>query len=227
MAGETEEDDEDIREVREVLSGKQARTDLTEECKLLLREKAKLYVDEDGILRRKYRDAGQVVLPSKLRERVYQLLHCDMGHMGAERVTQLAKQRVYWPRMATDIEEFTRRRCRCLAQRSTRQQPAAPLVSKHSSVPMELVAIDFLHLERASSGHEYILLIVDHFSRFTQAYPTKNKSATTAAKHLFDDYIPRFGLPKRIMHDRGGEFENKLFACLERYCGVARSCTTP
>ena len=223
-----QESDDDIKQVIEVLNGQGvARSKLREDSKLLLRERAKLYFDDEGVLRRKYNGTGQIILPKKHRERVYQMLHCDMGHMGAERVRQLARQRVYWPKMAADIEEYTQKRCRCLAQRATRQQPVAPLVSIHSTSPMELIAIDFLHLDRASSGHEYILLVVDHFTRFVQAYPTKNKSAATAAKHLYNDYIPRFGLPGRVMHDQGKEFENKLFACLEKYCGVIRSRTTP
>ena len=70
---------------------------------------------------------------------------------------------------------------------------------------MELVAIDFLHLEKSSGGHEYILLIVDHFTRYGQAYATRNKEAVTAAKHLFGDFVLKFGLLSRILHDQGKE----------------------
>ena len=85
------------------------------------------------------------------------------------------------------------------------------------------MSIDFVHLQKSSRGYEYILVIVDYFIRFAQVYATKKKLARTAAKKLYDDFILHFGFPARILHDQGGEFENKLFHQLEEYCGMVWS----
>ena len=71
-------------------------------------------------------------------------------------------------------------------------------------------------------GYQYILLVVDHFTRYVQGYATTNKSGTTAARKIYGDFVLRFGLPSQILHDQGREFENNLFAELERLNGVKK-----
>ena len=40
-----------------------------------------------------------------------------MGHLGADRVIQLARERFYWPKMESDIIHIVTKACPCLKQR--------------------------------------------------------------------------------------------------------------
>ncbi len=150
-----------------------------------------------------------------------------MGHLGAERLIQLARERFYWPYMQRDINHFVTKVCSCLKQMRPNVSTRAPLQHIVTNAPFELISIDYLHLERSSGGYEYILVIVAHFTRFAQAYPIKNKSARTTADKLYNDFILRFRWPDRILHDQGREFKNKWFLQLQQSCGMIRSRTTP
>ena len=195
--------------------------------RVLLRQRRKLYCDKDGLLFRRSGLYSQLVLPQRFYTIVFKELHQEMGHLGAPHVVQLARERFYWPNMEDDITHFVTKVCPRLKQRQPNLSTRAPLHSVTNSYPFELVSIDFLHLEQSSGGYEYIIVIIDHLTRFAQAYATKNKSATTAADRLFNDFVLRFGFPAKILHDQGCEFGNKLFHRLEKLSGVARLRTTP
>ena len=199
---------------------------LTKEGKILMRQMTKLKLVE-GVLRRVTSKFSQIVLPEKFHKIVYEELHQKLGHLGHERVLELAKKRFYWPRMKNSIERFVTKQCRCLIDKKEPTPAVAPLVPITSSHPFEMLTIDYVQLDPCKGGYQYALVACDHFTKFVQIYPTKNKSALAAADRIYNDLVLKYGLMSRVHSDQGKEFVNTLFKRLHKMCGTDYSRTTP
>ena len=206
--------------------GKAERKGLSRDSKILLKQAQKLKV-VDGMLVREVKGWNQIVLPKVYHQLVYTELHEKLAHLGSEKVLDLARARFYWPKMQRDVEFYIKKQCRCVMSKKPNIQDRAPLMPIESTFPFEMISLDYLHLDKCKGGFEYALVVCDHFTRFVQIYATKKKNAVSAADHLFNEFILKFGFPKKIHHDQGGEFNNRLFQRLHDLSGIAGSRTTP
>ena len=75
-------------------------------------------------------------------------------------------------------------------------------------------------------GNWYVLVIVDCFSRWTEACPLPNKMTVVVADAFFQLIICRFSMPAVIHSDQGREFENHLMQELCLLLGAHKICTT-
>lgn len=182
------------------------------DTKFLLRDWDKLQL-KGRVLYRIVKDTHhqfhQLVLPKEHQEMVLKALHDDSGHQGVDRTLDQVQKRFYWPFTAKDVDAYCKNCIRCIT-RKTLPKRAAPLVNIKSQRPMELVCIDFLSLEPDSKGIINILVITDHFTRYAQAFPTKDQRACTVAKVLWEKYFVHYGWPTRIHLDQGWDFESWL-----------------
>ncbi|KAJ7986493.1 hypothetical protein DPEC_G00340450 [Dallia pectoralis] len=168
----------------------------------------------------------QLVLPSEFREVVLKATHDDLGHLGIERTTDLLRSRFFWPKLAFDVEQYIKNCGECVT-RKTPCHRVAPLHHISSNGPMDLVCIDFLSMEPDSAGICNVLVVTDHFTRYAQAFPSRNQKAQTVAKILVDKYFLHYGLPARIHSDQGRDFESQLIKELLKMMGIRKSRTTP
>ena len=200
---------------------------MSRQTRQLFRYFGNLKINENGTLVKQVRNHHQIVLPKEYHYLVYKHLHEQLGHLGVDRVMELARKRFYWSGMYKDIEKYVKCVCKCLKDKKPNIQHREELGRIESTQPFEVICIDFLHLDKCKGGFEYLLVVVDNFSRFAQAYPTKTKKAKAAADRIFNEFILNYGFPTRIHHDRGAEFNNKMWDALHKLTGIRKSNTTP
>lgn len=128
--------------------------------------------------------------------------------------------------MKSDVEDYCKSCIRCI-KRKTLPKKAAPLCHLQSDGPLDLVCMDFLSIEPDSRNTENVLVITDHYTRYTQAFPTRDQKASTVAKVLIEMYFVHYGLPKRMHSDQGRDFESRLVHEVLSTLGIEKSRTTP
>ena len=69
--------------------------------------------------------------------------------------------------------------------------------------PLDRVHIDILGpFPISRSGNRYVLMLIDQFTRWLEAYPLPDQTAEQVARVVVDQFIARFGSPLYIHSDR-------------------------
>ena len=90
------------------------------------------------------------------------------------------------------------------------------------------VAMDLLDMSVTSAkGNRYVLVMVDCFSRWTEACPLPDNTTLSVADAFFQHIVCRFGMPMVIHSDQGREIENKVMQELCLLCSSHKTRTTP
>ncbi len=121
----------------------------------------------------------------------------------------MARAKYYWPTVRLDIEKHIAQCFSCAETKGT--TITAPILEYPLPAgPFDVVSIDLLQLPRSTLGFVYILVCVDHFSRFTALAPLSKKSATTVAHTIVSHLICPCTTPRVLLSDNGTEFKNQV-----------------
>ena len=173
--------------------------------------------------------APQFVVPTAYRKRAIDGCHRDAGHQGQNRTISLLQDRFWWPGMVTQARDAVKDCARCI--QATAPYESAKLCPILVTHPMELVHVDVVHIEKSptalKAGTVKVLVVTDHFTRFTRAFVIKNERARTVADTLWKGFFSVFGVPGRLISDQGRNFESTLIAELCKILDVEKVRTSP
>ena len=187
--------------------------------------------DERGLLVRISPKDGavQILVPKELRQKVLFLAHYTpvAGHPGVSKQYYTMRQTFYWPSMFHDIQQASINCHECAMERVKLRAHKSPMKLFPATEPLEFVAIDLLGpLLRSSTGHRFILVITDRFSKLVRAVPLKNIRGLTVARAFLENWILQYGAPLRLLSDNGTQFTAKLFQYMCERLGVSNLFTT-
>ena len=116
--------------------------------------------------------------------------HHSAGHQGRDRTLSLMKERFWWLGMSQALLQAIANCGRCIQYEAKGQLP--PMQPIICTEPMELVHIDYVGMEVTLATDkkpvvQNVLVVVDHFTRYVQAFVTKNHTVRTMAQVLYNN----------------------------------------
>ena len=70
--------------------------------------------------------------------------------------------------------------------------------------------MDFTVMKRVLGNFRYLLVLVDTFSGWIEAFPARTETVAEVAKALLKEIIPRFGLQGSLQSDNGPAFVSQV-----------------
>ena len=149
------------------------------------------------------------------------------GHRGRDQTYQALRRRWYWRGMFRDVQRFVRGCLQCRRRKDSQPVRAGHMVTFNATTPMQDLGVDLVGpLALTDSGNRFVVSMVCRFSRWCEFVAVPDATAETVADAIFNTWCCRFGVPQRIISDRGAQFTSDLFAQLCQRLGTNHSMTS-
>lgn len=181
----------------------------------------------NALISRALKFADYMTPPQKDRLELIMRVHL-LGHVGINSIEKILHNdyKVHWTNMRDDIAKVTKD-CHACQSHGIYQVGYHPPRSVLPDNVFDHVAIDLGDFSTTStSGNNFILVIVDYFSRFTILRALPDKSPITVAKALLS-VCCLFGFFKRLSSDNGSEFVSAFMREFSELCGMDRLTSLP
>ena len=187
-----------------------------------------------GILYRSFQRYGvakvlQLVVPLSMKKSVLQMAHDHRtaGHFGRTRTLNKIRQDYFWVNYRQDVTDWVRSCVKCQQRKGSPRKRKAALQPSAVGVPLQRVAMDIMGpLPVSERGNRYVLVVMDYFTKWAEAFPLPNQEAESIAEVFVTQFVCRYGVPSQIHTDRGKNFDSLLMRAICKLLEIDKTLTS-
>ena len=164
---------------------------------------------------------GRVVMPTTYTRYMIKYLH-SLTHLSKKKIKTL---------LDTEGQSMVLLNQDKVLQQVTSQCPACAQVNSNKAYfaqgtrirghrPGTHWEIDFTEVKPGQYGYKYLLVFVDTFSGWVEAFPTKHETSSVVTKKLLEEIFPRYGMPQVLGTDNGPAFVSQVSQKVARMLGI-------
>lgn len=146
-----------------------------------------------------------MILPSKEGYHYVQNLH-QLIHLGSKKLKELVQGSDYYILDLPEVLQKVTSECQACAFTNAGHHHKVTGTRLRGDRPGAHWEVDFTEVKPAKYGYGYLLVFVDTFSGWVEAFPTKKETAQVVVKKILEEVFPRFSVPKVIGSDNGPAF---------------------
>lgn len=169
---------------------------------------------EKGVLVRQWPGsplADKVVPPPSRRVAIIMALHAQLGHFGVRRTAALVRLSYWWTGLFKQVADVLRNCVECDRVRSTFNSPQPEL----HPLPIQGLGYRWSFdlagpLPKTERGNRYVMVGIEHFSKWCILAPLAGKQSELTAQVLLDRVLSVWGAPAVVLTDQGTEFEGEF-----------------
>lgn len=153
----------------------------------------------------------QVVVPPRMELEIIKRAH-ENGHFAKKKTMELIGKEYYISQLGKKVEDFISTCIPCLlASRKSGKQEGFLNPIEKGDIPLDTLHLDHIGpMTETRKQYNYILTVVDGFTKFVWLFPTKTTSAQEVLNKM-SIHQGTFGNPRRIITDRGSAFTSHDF----------------
>jgi len=179
----------------------------------------------DGIIKT---NKGKVWIPESSREEMIMQIHTLLSHAGAEKVTKYIAEKYEMTNQKEIIKEVIGQCEACQKSKTITTATKEKRITLVANEPFEKLYIDICGpLKETWRKKNYIVAIIDQFSRYISLTAVGKQDETTIKNTIMTKWILRFGAPKEIHTDCGKTFESKVIKDMAESMSIKMCYSSP